>query len=528
MGATNCPETPRQRMIGMMYLVLTAMLALNVSVEIINAFVTVGDSMEATNKNFSKKIESTYIQFHHAYEADKEKVGEKWAEAQKVRSLTKEMIAYIENVKSELVARTEDISKDEATKLLEESGAQGISKKDNFDIPTNYFIGQSNDGSAGEARKLKNELEKYRKSLINVVGEGGKHLKLGLETDGKYYNADGEELNWEMKHFYHTVCVADLVILNKYKAEVLNAELDVVNFLYSSVSAGDFKFDNVRARVVPKSTYILQGGAYEAEIFVAAYDSKSKLEAEIAGHKYVGDTGVINYKSVGSGIGQQRYSGMIYVKKETGTEAYPFSGDYFVAPPAVVISPTNMNVFYVGVENPVDIAVPGASAESITPQVLGGQATITKASAGKYIVTARQPALVKIEVFADFAGQKRSMGVKEYRCKRIPPAQPIVGRVQGTNGSISREELLAADRIMVRIPDFEFPVKLTVKSFQFRTTSPEGKVVRYDNAGGGTFTSDMRTAIQSLRRGNRVNLEDILIQKPDGSTESLSMSLKIQ
>ena len=102
MGATNCPETPRQRMISMMYLVYTAMLALNVSAEILQAFVTVGDSMEVTNKLLLGKAESTYIMFENSYKQDPGKVGENWAKAQEVRAKTKEIINYIDNIKYEL------------------------------------------------------------------------------------------------------------------------------------------------------------------------------------------------------------------------------------------------------------------------------------------------------------------------------------------------------------------------------------------------------------------------------------------
>ena len=102
MGATNCPETPRQRMISMMYLVYTAMLALNVSADIINAFVTVGDSVEVTNKLMAGKAESTYIAFENAYNGNPGKVGGNWAKAQEVREKTKKMLEYIDNIKYEL------------------------------------------------------------------------------------------------------------------------------------------------------------------------------------------------------------------------------------------------------------------------------------------------------------------------------------------------------------------------------------------------------------------------------------------
>ena len=142
MGSKNCPETPRQKLIGMMYLVLTALLALNVSKEILEAFVTVNQSMEETNGNFGKKIASTYASFKNRYTVNKEKVGPYWEKAQKVRDLSQDVIGYIKNLQAELIAYSDNIPIEEAKKKpLEE-----VKGKDSFNDPTAFFIGGSDDG----------------------------------------------------------------------------------------------------------------------------------------------------------------------------------------------------------------------------------------------------------------------------------------------------------------------------------------------------------------------------------------------
>jgi gliding motility-associated protein GldM len=161
-----------------------------------------------------------------------------------------------------------------------------------------------------------------------------------IKTDQTWKNKAGQDLNWQMYNFYHMIITADMVLLNKFKSEIQNAEMDLVNHLYQQISADDFKFDQVTARVLPKSTYIIQGGQYEADVIVAAYDSKSELRGEVRGQNMVGDSGMLKLKFGANALGEQKYKGTIFVKKETGEKAYDFEGEYFVAAPSATISPT--------------------------------------------------------------------------------------------------------------------------------------------------------------------------------------------
>ena len=263
MGATICPETPRQRMISMMYLVYTALLALNVSVEILQAFVTVGDSMEITNELFSTKIDNSYYVFEKAYLANPEKVGPNWEKAKQVRKETKEMTNYIDDVKYELVAVVEGLKggKEEAKKLLAEKGYEGIKAKDDYSKPTQYFIGGTEQGTEAKAMEIRKKIEAYQERMLKLADPNflEKLKKMQINTKATFENRSGQKLNWQLYNFNQTITLADLVILNKFKSEIQNAEFDMVNHLLASVSADDYKFDNVRAKVVPTATYVMQG-----------------------------------------------------------------------------------------------------------------------------------------------------------------------------------------------------------------------------------------------------------------------------
>ncbi len=517
MGATNCPETPRQRMISMMYLVYTAMLALNVSAEILQAFVTVGDSMEVTNNLLAGKAESTYITFENSYRQDPGKVGENWAKAQEVKEKTKAIVDYIDNMKYELFVVVEGTpgGVPEAKKLLKEKGFDAVVKKDEYSSPTNYFLAGSEDGSKGKAIELRKKIEAYQKDMLTYASGTFKETlkKMQIKTEGTWKNAAGDDLNWQMYNFFHTIALADMVLLNKFKSEIKNAEVDLVNHLYSAVSADDFKFNTVVAKVIPKSTYIIQGGQYEAEVFVAAYDSRSELTGEVRGQQYTGDSGMLKLKFGAGALGPQKYKGTLFVKKETGAVPYEFESEYFVAAPSATISPTKMNVLYIGVENPISVSVPGANPRDVEVTATGAGIALRKVKDGEFVATVKSPGKASINVSAKMSGKMMNMGTMDFRCKAIPKPVAKVGTYSG--GRIPKESLLTQGAIRVAMEGFDFPVTYMVTSFTM-SFNTGGDAQAPLQATGSQFTAEMKAKISKLRRGNKVYIENIRAKGPDG------------
>jgi gliding motility-associated protein GldM len=202
-----------------------------------------------------------------------------------------------------------------------------------------HFLGSGEfDGGNEELRsvQLRKHIEKY-KSDVKAILPGIDFAFPGLEVEGENFtmNVHGkaEKGVWERHMFESNIPVADVVLLTRLTTDIMNCEFDLANLLYKSVNADDFKFDQVRARVIPKATTIMQGDNYEADIFVAAYDSKADLRVKVNGKEIVGDaadSGSVRWVVGTAGLGVQKYSGEIYVKKESGEVAYPFSGEYFV------------------------------------------------------------------------------------------------------------------------------------------------------------------------------------------------------
>lgn len=500
-------------MIGMMYLVLTALLALNVSVEILNAFLVVNESMETTNRTFSSKTSDYYSSFEKQYKNDPVKVGPYWENAKKARVLSDELKAYLNNVKYEAISRSEKIPLDSA----KVRPLYTIGTKDKYDETTVYFIGNSVDGSKGKAGEMRQKISKFKEELLNLVEPADRaNIKVGLDLVGPFYDADHKPQNWEMHNFYHTILAADVTILNKLVAEVQNAELDVVTHLKSKIGATDFKIDQVGATVVPKSQYVFMGENYEAEVFVTAMDTKQEFTANIGGMR-TSENGVIKVTLPATSPGPKTVTGQVMYKSPTGeVKPYEVKFDYIVAPPSLSVSATKMNVFYIGVDNPVSISAGGVSPDQINASITNG--TITRSGA-EWVVRPSTPGKATVAVNAKLGDRMKSMGGVEYRVKNVP--DPVAYIANSSGGPVSKDMVMAAGGIIPRMPaDFEFNLNFIITSFKF-SGNRKGDIIDY-GGNGNVLTSQMKEFIRGARRGEKIILEDIYAKGPDGKTRKLN------
>ena len=534
MGAKNCPETPRQKMIAMMFLVLTALLALYVSSDLLNAFVIVNESMEETNKIFSEKVAANYNDFEKAMAENPTKAKPMKDKADQVRKHSEEMIAYIDDIKWDIISLTEGISKEEAKNIT----IRDMKKKDNFDVPTYYFTAGSHDGSKGKARDLKNKIIEYKKNILSVLSDAEREtVNIGLVVEGNYRDLNNNQMNWEMATFFHTILAADLVLLNKLIADVRNAESSVVTQLHASIGATDFKFNKIAAKVVPKSRFVISGEEYEADIFVAAYDTVEapevyigtgydSLTRKVIGTPQIieGENGLVKYKVAAGGVGVQKFGGIIRIKKPGGgIEEFGFNDEYVVGAPTATVSADKMNVFYIGVDNPVSISVPGVPNENVRPSISNGR--LTPQGNGKYIVRVENSGECNINVAADMSGQTRAMGSFKFRVKRVPDPVPFIAGVR--EGNVPKGNVAANPVIIPVMEGFEFELSYTIVSYVFVIQLPGGDLIEKQGS-GNRLTSEMVTYINNARRGQKMYLENIRANGPSGTRSIGTISLRLQ
>jgi gliding motility-associated protein GldM len=357
-----------------------------------------------------------------------------------------------------------------------------------------------------------------------------------LDTKGPFYDLDGNKQPWEMHNFYRTILAADVTILNKIKAEVYNAEFDVTNYLLSSISAEDFKYDKIDAKVIPKSSYVFLGEEYQAEIVVAAYDTKANPNVRYslgidsltpANYKNAtpleGSNGIVTLKLAGNGEGLKKFAGIIKIVNPLGdTMAFHFKDEFIVAKPGITISPSKMNVFYIGVDNPVDISVPGGP-ERIIPTISVGQIR----PEGKQWIVSGLPNGIKeaiVSVNAVFSGKTKSMGSSNFRLKKIPIFNALIDR-NPEGGVISRSDIPVGYIATEKPAGFDFDLTYKITSFVF-VSDIDGMYER--NVTGNRLTEDLLSRIKRAKKGNRIWIENIMAVGPGGEQQLKNISYKFK
>ncbi|MBE9469549.1 MAG: gliding motility protein GldM [Bacteroidetes bacterium] len=533
-GAANCPETPRQKMIGMMYLMLTAELALNVGRVVLDAFSLVDDSLTTSTEIFAKKNEKLYNQFEQADTENHVKVGEWRQKALKVKVKADSLYHYIQDCKVKILIKSE--GKDSDALNGRELDVEKINNKDDMNVPSQVMVGSS---GIADGRILKNFIVSYRQYIDSLILPKDsivlRSINQNLNTEDpivREKGREGERTTWERHHFENLPLVAVITILSKLQSDIRNTEADVVSYLYSQIDASSFKFNKLSATVIPTSDYVIQGGNYQAEIFLAAFDTTRKpvifvgdYDSTKVGYKMKGvydSIPIVNgkgvYKVKANKEGYQKWGGLIqYSVPGGGVQNYPFKSEFKVAKPNLVVSPTSMNVFYYKIDNPVEISVPGMPSDKILPSAVN--ATIKRSRKGGYVVRpTKTGGIVKIRVTADINGQKKLMGVKEFRIKLLPrPVAKVAGKSQGT---IKKNLLLGAPGVNAELEDFVFDLRFKVKSFTVTAT-----VAGYSKSvqqRGSKFSSNQRRFIKNLKSGSNLIIEDIKAAGPDARLRELS------
>lgn len=542
MGATNCPETPRQRMIAMMYLVLTALLALNVSKEVVQAFILVEQGLDKTIENVNEKNNGVYDLFLQRELNEEVKVKPWRLKADQVKVQAEELRVYIDTLKRHIIYSAD--GKDApAIGAKGEIYTDSIQKADNLEAGGIVMIGSSYNGEAYELHK---KLDNFRSFLLNDMVDPSaspliSSIKATLNTDDPVKNVKegGEKKTWEIARFDQLPMIACITLLTKIQTDISNAESDVINHLLSQVDAKEIKVNKIDAVVKAKRSAVFKGDKYEADIFLAAFDTTQTPTVYIGRYDSTVTAGNVDYFMKGDyqtldvTNGKAQYSvtagsvnpsvnwgGLIEILTPGGTKKrYPFEAEYTVSEAALVISPTKMNVFYQGVENPVDISVPGITKDKLTVTMDNGRIR-PNAADGAWIVEPNELDMMgnktKINVVAEIDGVKKPIGSVKFRVKRVPDPVAKVFNMKG--GEIQKNVLVAQAGVFCEIEDFDFEMPFIVTSFQVSAKPGGSEYWVKDDSNNNQFTANQREIIKRLRRGDKLIIDDIKAKGPSDKT----------
>ena len=481
--------TPRQKMINMMYLVLTALLALNVSREVMDAFYEVMVSQEASIETVEKQNSSIYTAFEAAAAENPVKAGPWRDKANDVKSRSAALYQQIEDLKRGVIEASGGAD--------EESGDPNKPQKmDDLEASPNYFLIQ------GNGAKLKAALADYRE-FMKTEAEGNDLLMNSLDGtfDLSDHKHDGTTISWEQHKFEHFPLISVLTFLTKMQSDIRTSEANVIDYLQKNITASDLKFTGVRTVVMPKSTFVTKGGEYEADVFLAAFDDTQNPTVTINGQELSEEDivgGVAKVRFPANRVGETTWNGEIKLVQNGEEKVFPVEGAFNVAPPSVVISPTKMNVLYRGVDNPLEISVPG-----VDPSNLIVSGTGVKKSGNGYIadVTRNKGGELKISVSVRDGDKTSNMGSKLFRVKNLPDAS---GSIFGKTEGLMSANLIKKAKVEAKFNNFDFELPLTVTSFQI-IVPPFAPI----DCKGSTLNSNARAALDKAKPGTPVIIRNI-------------------
>jgi gliding motility-associated protein GldM len=514
MGVKNCPETPRQRMISLMYLVLTAMLALNVDKSVIDAFAVVDQGFMKTIENFNNKNQSVYTKFNNAAQENPLKVGELNRAVLKIKERTDTLYNKITHFKEMIVKKADG----------PDGKIDDIVNKEDLNFSEEVMITKKN------GIVLKKAIEDYRNFLLSHIDSSQTSLissiKKNLDTSDPP-GVEGSSPSWESSKFQGYPLIAVITLMSKMQSDIRNSESDVISYYYTKIDASSFKFNKLEAQVIPKSKYVIQGDVYEAKIFISAIDTTAVPEILVSGAPLPIKPGenAGYYRANAGSEGTFTYKGIINFKNPNGQIVqYPFQEEYQVSKPTATVSPTKMNVLYAGLANPISISVPGFSSRDIQVTMQNGRIEPTTNGYLAYPVKVGEKAFISVSVTIDKV--VKQMGSTEFRVKRVPdPVATVAGKKEGL---ILKNELMDEDGVFAEIPDFDFDMKFQVLSFIVNIAGTGGFEEKKATQ-GGRFTQENKNAFKNLSRGQRLYIDDIQVKGDDGTLRTLSpISLKIK
>ena len=520
--------SPRQKMIGMMYLVLTAMLALNVSKDVVKAFMQVDKGLTLTVDNYAKKNNLLYQEFDRAAAENPTKAGPYRTTAFSVKERADELYDFIQDLKIEIIKTAEREENPPAITGTVIDITQ-VKKFDENNVPSEILVGSD---EAGKGYALKAAINDYREFLISIL-EGKnptaeESLRQTLNTDdGK--NESGETEPWVNLMFQTMPVVGATALLSKIQVDVRNAETEVLNYLYTQIDASSFKFNKLSAIVIPDANYVTIGSNYTARVFLSATDTTQQPVITVGGEELpLDETGKGIYTVRPSSTGAKSWGGVISLKAPDGNiRDYPFSASYGVGEPNVICSPTAMNVMYYGIPNPLDVSVPGVSPDNIKIRVVNGTISTERVKnsrgenfRGSWSVrpsSERQNVQVIVSS-TDASGKTISYAPYEFRVKTVPKPEARFG---GKNsGTISRNLAVAQQGVFAVLPDFDFDLQWNVTGFTVLYSDKMGDFE--EKSTSSNLTARQKELLGRLTKGKYLTIKDIKAMGPDKKPIDLS------
>lgn len=504
--------SPRQRMINLMYIVLTAMLALNVSSDVLNGFNQVHEGLMITNENMAAKNNIQYMYLQELYEKNPTKVGPWLEKGTFLRNYSTSLLNEIDSLKFAIAIKADGKNGD----------PENLVNLDDLEAASVTMLNPATQSG----KHLKEQLDQFRISVSELISDSIKRKAVVemLNTNPTRKKGEMADTSWEEQNFDNMPAIAAITLLSKMQGDIREAESEALSNLITNVDIGDVRVNELNPYVIPASNMVMRGGKYTANIVLAAIDTTQRPQIFVNGSKI--ENGLLELTA--TSVGNHEYSGYIEVARGDGSmDRREFSSSYTVMEPMATISPTLMNVLYAGIENPISISVPGVAMNGVDATMTNGSLT---RSGDTWIARPGQVGSdAVISVFATMDGHKQQVGSMTFRVRKLPDPLPYIpikdaqGNPMNYKGSpkkISKAQLMSAESIGAAIDDDILNVSYSVVSFSTVFFDSMGNAIP-EVSDGSNFSSRQKEQFRRLKPGGRFFISNVKAKGPDGITRDI-------
>lgn len=510
--------TPRQKMINLMYVVLMAMLAMNVSSDVLKGFTLVDESLNRSKDNSNLQNEAIYKALDDAMKQNPEKTREWYNKAQKVRALSDSLYNLSETLKIRIVKEADG----------DDGDIHDIESRDNLEAATHVMLAPG----SGQGSKLKASIDTFRESILKMISDTVQRriISDNLTTEVPH-SAINLGKNWQEYMFENTPVVAAVTLLTKLQTDVKHAESQVLHQLISNIDVKDVRVNQISAFVIPESKTVVRGGKFSAQIVMAAVDTTQRPDIYVGNTLLKASNG--HYETVCGSVGDFTLKGFITMKNGNGELIKrEFEQPYTVVEPSATVSATLMNMLYAGYQNPISVSVPGVPANKISVSMTNG--TLTKKGNGQYVAV---PSTVGTDavftVMAENEGRQQQMGKFEFHVRKLPDPTGYIEVVDASGnkdrfkgGRIAKQSLLSAQGIGAAIDDGLLNIAFRVVGFETVFVDRMGNAMP-EVSNSENFTQNQIARIRSLSKGKIFNISRIKVIGPDGIQRTLPSSVEV-
>ena len=498
-------------MINLMYVVLMAMLAMNVSTQVLDGFSIVDESLQRTTANAVQENQNMYDDFEAQMKSNPEKVRQWFEKATMVKRMSDSLYNFAQELKVEIVREADGAKGD----------VKNIDRKEDLEAASHVMLAPG----TGKGKKLFDAINSFRERILTMVADEAQRKIIASNlTTQLPKNAKSMGKNWQEYMFEDMPVAAAVTLLSKLQSDVRYAEGEVLHTLVANIDMKDIRVNKLSAFVIPESRTVISGDLFKAQIVMAAVDTTQQPEIYVGGRRINGS----QYQFTAGGVGEHSFGGYITMRDGSGnTIRREFTQKYTVVGPSATVSADLMNVLYAGYDNPISISIPGVPLSSVSASMDGG--SFRSIGMGRYI--ARPSAVgkdVTINVASNDNGRSRQMGKYTFHVRKLPnpTAYLQIGTTRFREGGLSKQSLMSINTLNAAIDD-------GILDIQFRVTGFE--TVFFDNMGnavpmasnGAHFSDRQRDTFRKLSRNKRFYIANITAVGPDGISRKLTGSMQV-